>query len=110
MIAQLTKLYSKLIDRNIDPIKEILVSIGAYQSLYCAIMAFVNPGDEVRSLFDSPKVCYVSISCFQTKLFLLISHVGLDGMLLYYVTLQGLVEELSQNSYVLYIILHPRFY
>ncbi|KAG1714363.1 Kynurenine--oxoglutarate transaminase 3 [Nymphon striatum] len=47
LVTQLKKLYSKLINRDIDPMKEILVSVGAYESLFCSIMAFINPGDEV---------------------------------------------------------------
>ncbi|MBU0757018.1 MAG: pyridoxal phosphate-dependent aminotransferase [Nanoarchaeota archaeon] len=30
-----------------DPKKEILVSVGGMEAIYCAIMAIVNPGDEV---------------------------------------------------------------
>ena len=47
LVNVLSKLYSKLIDHPIDPMKEILVTIGAYEALYCTFMAHVNPGDEV---------------------------------------------------------------
>ena len=40
-------MYSKLIGRDIDANKEILVTVGAYEALFCAIMGNVNPGDEV---------------------------------------------------------------
>ena len=46
-MAALSKLYSGLVGRQIDGAKEILVTIGAYESLFCAIMGNVNPGDEV---------------------------------------------------------------
>jgi kynurenine--oxoglutarate transaminase/cysteine-S-conjugate beta-lyase/glutamine--phenylpyruvate transaminase len=36
-----------LIGRPIDAQKEVLVTGGAYEGLYCAIMGLVNPGDEV---------------------------------------------------------------
>ena len=31
----------------LDPNKEILVTDGAYEALFCAILGHVNPGDEV---------------------------------------------------------------
>jgi kynurenine--oxoglutarate transaminase/cysteine-S-conjugate beta-lyase/glutamine--phenylpyruvate transaminase len=47
LVAALSKLYSGFVGRPIDAAKEILVTIGAYESLFCAIMGNVNPGDEV---------------------------------------------------------------
>ncbi|UYV73910.1 CCBL2 [Cordylochernes scorpioides] len=47
LIQALSKLYSQLLGRPIDPQKEVLVSVGAYEALYCAINALINPGDEV---------------------------------------------------------------
>ena len=50
MIAALSKLYGKLLkrgDQEINPLKEVLVTQGAYEALFTTIMGFVNPGDEV---------------------------------------------------------------
>ncbi|GAB6022785.1 hypothetical protein CHUAL_006885 [Chamberlinius hualienensis] len=47
LVNILAKLYSKLIQREIDPINETLITVGAYQALYCTIMGNINPGDEV---------------------------------------------------------------
>ncbi|XP_013790186.1 kynurenine--oxoglutarate transaminase 3-like isoform X2 [Limulus polyphemus] len=47
LVNALSKLYSKLLGRELDPLTEILVTVGAYEALYCTIMALVNPGDEV---------------------------------------------------------------
>lgn len=58
LINALSQLYSKLINRPINPKTEVLVTIGAYESIYCAINAFVDKGDEViviEPFFD----CYV---------------------------------------------------
>jgi len=47
LVNALSKLYSRLIGRTIDPMKEIVVSGGAYGALFCTIMSCINPGDEV---------------------------------------------------------------
>ena len=33
--------------QEINPLTEVLVTQGAYEALFCTIMGFVNPGDEV---------------------------------------------------------------
>ena len=43
----LSKLYSPLIGREIDPMLEITVSVGAFGILFSAIQGLVNPGEEV---------------------------------------------------------------
>jgi len=47
LVNVLAKLYGGLLGRTIDPMSEVLVSQGAYGSLYNAILGHVNPGDEV---------------------------------------------------------------
>jgi len=47
MVAALSKLYSQMIGRTINPLTEILVTGGAYEALFACIMGCVNPGDEV---------------------------------------------------------------
>merc|ERR1711899_263042 len=49
LINAISSLYTKLLHRsnNINPQKEVLVTDGAYEALFCAIMGNVNEGDEV---------------------------------------------------------------
>jgi len=49
LINAISSLYTKLLNRSskINPQKEVLVTDGAYEALFCAIMGNVNQGDEV---------------------------------------------------------------
>lgn len=43
-------MFSPLIGHEIDPNKGILVTIGAYGSLFASIEAFIEPGDEASKM------------------------------------------------------------
>uniref|UniRef100_T1JVK9 kynurenine--oxoglutarate transaminase n=1 Tax=Tetranychus urticae TaxID=32264 RepID=T1JVK9_TETUR len=47
LVKILSKMYGQLIGRPIDPFKEILITIGAYEALLSAFLGLINPGDEV---------------------------------------------------------------
>ncbi|XP_055384370.1 kynurenine aminotransferase [Condylostylus longicornis] len=47
LVQAISKLYTKLIKREINPEKEILVTSGAYEALYSAIQGHIDEGDEV---------------------------------------------------------------
>ena len=47
LVNILSKFFSKLTGQTIDAQTEVLVTVGAYESLYCTILGNVNPGDEV---------------------------------------------------------------
>lgn len=54
----IAKLYSKVINRDLDPNKEVLVTSGAYEALFVTLNGHTNPGDEwivIEPFFD----CYV---------------------------------------------------
>lgn len=57
LVNAISGLYSKLVNQPIDPKKEVLVTIGAYESIFCAINAFIDKNDEciiIEPFFD----CY----------------------------------------------------
>jgi len=57
LVNALSKLYSKLIGREINPQTEILVGAGAYEALFATICGHIGRGDEaiiIEPFFD----CY----------------------------------------------------
>jgi len=46
----IAKLYSKTINQKIDPLKQVLITIGAYGSLHNAITSLLNKDDEVKKI------------------------------------------------------------
>ena len=64
LVQALSKLYSPHLGREVDPMSEILISVGAYGSLYCTIQGLINPGDEVCHLFISSSNQVKRPKCF----------------------------------------------
>ncbi|XP_061182957.1 kynurenine--oxoglutarate transaminase 3-like isoform X1 [Saccostrea echinata] len=47
LVKILAKLYSRELQQTLDPMKNVVTTIGAYEAMYAAFQALVNPGDEV---------------------------------------------------------------
>ncbi|XP_042252002.1 kynurenine--oxoglutarate transaminase 1-like [Thunnus maccoyii] len=47
LVKSLAKFFSRIVGHEIDPLEDILVTVGAYQALFCAFQALVGEGDEV---------------------------------------------------------------
>jgi kynurenine--oxoglutarate transaminase/cysteine-S-conjugate beta-lyase/glutamine--phenylpyruvate transaminase len=61
LINGIANVYSKFLEREIDPLTNVLVTNGAYGSLFNAISSFLNPGDEmiiIEPFFD----CYAPMA------------------------------------------------
>lgn len=56
LCTAISDVYGPLFGREIDPMKEIIMTVGGYEALHCVIYAVTNPGDEVimiEPFFDS---------------------------------------------------------
>ncbi|KAM4719588.1 kynurenine--oxoglutarate transaminase 3-like [Anableps anableps] len=47
LVKSLSKFFSRIVGHEIDPLEDILVTVGAYQALFCAFQALIDDGDEV---------------------------------------------------------------
>ncbi|NXK86513.1 KAT1 transaminase, partial [Formicarius rufipectus] len=47
LVNVLAQFFEKLLGRELDPMTNVMVTVGAYQALFCCFQAFVDEGDEV---------------------------------------------------------------
>ncbi|XP_034753141.1 kynurenine--oxoglutarate transaminase 1 isoform X1 [Etheostoma cragini] len=47
LVKSLAKFFSRIVGHQIDPLEDILVTVGAYQALFCAFQALIDEEDEV---------------------------------------------------------------
>ena len=58
LVNAFSKLYSKLLKRDLDAENEVIITVGAYEALFVTIQGHTHPGDEwiiIEPFFD----CYV---------------------------------------------------
>uniref|UniRef100_A0A8C4XS78 Aminotransferase class I/classII large domain-containing protein n=1 Tax=Falco tinnunculus TaxID=100819 RepID=A0A8C4XS78_FALTI len=47
LVKILAQFFGKLLGRELDPMTNVMVTVGAYQALFCCFQAFIGEGDEV---------------------------------------------------------------
>uniref|UniRef100_A0A8U7NMK8 Kynurenine aminotransferase 1 n=1 Tax=Corvus moneduloides TaxID=1196302 RepID=A0A8U7NMK8_CORMO len=47
LVKVLAQFFEKLLGRDVDPMTNVMVTVGAYQALFCCFQALVDEGDEV---------------------------------------------------------------
>uniref|UniRef100_A0A8C3A4R4 Kynurenine aminotransferase 1 n=1 Tax=Cyclopterus lumpus TaxID=8103 RepID=A0A8C3A4R4_CYCLU len=47
LVHILAKFFGRIVGREIDPLEDVLVTVGAYQALFCTFQALIDEGDEV---------------------------------------------------------------
>lgn len=47
LVKVLAQFFEKLLGRDMDPMTNVMVTVGAYQALFCCFQALVDEGDEV---------------------------------------------------------------
>eukprot|EP00128_Syssomonas_multiformis_P007640 Colp12_sorted_trinity150504_noHs@19470 len=47
LVNALAEVYSPVFERQLNPLEEIVVTVGVTEGIYAAMSAFINPGDEV---------------------------------------------------------------
>ncbi len=57
LVKNLAKFFSRIVGHEIDPLEDILVTVGAYQALFCAFQALIDEGDEVRKSSQVKSKC-----------------------------------------------------
>ncbi|XP_034047405.1 kynurenine--oxoglutarate transaminase 1 [Thalassophryne amazonica] len=47
LVRILAKFFSRVVGREIDPLEDIVITVGAYEGLFCTFQALIDDGDEV---------------------------------------------------------------
>lgn len=51
LVKIIAKIFGRILGHEIDAMEEVLITMGAYQAVFCAIQALVYEGDEVSPFF-----------------------------------------------------------
>ena len=62
LVEEIAKSYEEKLKSKINPQSEILVTVGASEALYLALMTYVNPGDEVLVIEPAFDLYYGAIN------------------------------------------------
>lgn len=106
-------MYGKIYGHEIDPMKEILVTVGGYGSLFSTIQALVEEGDEVGSWCHAVAIKHPLTSDFLLQVIIIepffdcyVPMVRMAGAKPVLIPLRR-VSCVPRTTYVLLTIVHP---
>lgn len=81
LVQSLATFFSRVTGHEIDPLEDVLVTVGAYQALFCAFQALIDEGDEVGKLQQWNKVFTFTLYLLKSLccIFLLIGRKGTNN-------------------------------
>ncbi|NRA45546.1 MAG: aminotransferase class I/II-fold pyridoxal phosphate-dependent enzyme [Oligoflexales bacterium] len=62
LVEEITRSYEERLKHKINPLADVLVTVGASEALYLALMTYVNPGDEVLVIEPAFDLYYGAIN------------------------------------------------
>ncbi len=68
LVEAVAKQYEPLLNQEIDPYKNIIVTVGASEALYLSIMSFINKDDEVITIEPAFDLYYGALEMAQAKI------------------------------------------
>lgn len=51
LVNAIANVYGRLLNHEINPMNEVLITVGAYNALFYAVFGLISEGDEVRAVF-----------------------------------------------------------
>ncbi|MFT6632677.1 MAG: kynurenine--oxoglutarate transaminase/cysteine-S-conjugate beta-lyase [Bacteriovoracaceae bacterium] len=67
LTKSISKNYSEQLNKDINPLTDVLVTVGASEALFLSIMSFINEGDEVITIEPAFDIYYGALAMAKAK-------------------------------------------